>query len=93
MDNCLAIGETKILDLVQEEIEKYTKLDLRGLPTKMLGIELTWRNNEVVLTQTVSIETLAICHNVSGVKYSLPQKVEYVESIEESGEPINQKEF
>jgi len=52
----------KDLDNVEASYEKSVELDKRGKPEKLLGMELSWRKNEVVLTQQVLIETMTKTH-------------------------------
>ena len=46
------------LDRVESKIEKTVELDKRGRPTKMLGMELTWEKDQVILTEKALIATL-----------------------------------
>ena len=57
----------KDLDIVETAIEQEVELDKMGRPTKLLGMELTWNNDNksVKLTQTSATERLAKEHNVA----------------------------
>ena len=73
VDNLIAIAPPGILDPIERSIEKSVELDKRGQPQKMLAMKLTWKKDEVVLTQTALIETLAKTHlSVPGRGCSLP---------------------
>lgn len=43
VDDLLTIGTKENLDKVEKEIQKHVELDLSGTPTKMLGMEMTWK--------------------------------------------------
>jgi hypothetical protein len=71
VDDFLAIGTKEKLDKVEQQVENYVELDRRGRPPKMLGIELHWKKDKVLLTQERLIESLVQQHGVSGVRHSL----------------------
>ena len=58
VNDMLACGPNEELDRVEKAIEQKVELDKIGLPTKLLGMELTWTNDNkrVMLTQTNAIE-------------------------------------
>jgi len=75
VDDLLGIAPLeKDLDDLEGGLEKYVELDKRGKPSNMLGMELHWSKEEVVLTQTRLIESMISQHlngNFGG-KHSLP---------------------
>ena len=78
VDDMLAVGPPVALDKAESGIEGTVELDKRGKPTKMLGrMELTWEQDQVILTQTSLIESLAKQHLM---KERLPQ-------LKTSGDP------
>ena len=63
VDDLLAIGASnKILDQTETTIEKSVELDKKGLPGQILGMEIKWIKDAVVLTQTRLIETTFHMH-------------------------------
>ena len=90
VDDMLACGPNKELDIVEKAIERKVELDKIGLPTKLLGMELTWTNDNkrVMLTQTNAIERLTKEHVVMNEipTKSLPLNCDFYEA------PQNQKE-
>ena len=63
VDDMPGFGPTdKALDKLEKDIEKRVELDKMGLPTKLLGMELSWNNESVKLSQKQSIEKLAKEH-------------------------------
>ena len=62
VDDLMGIGPKKELDKAEAKIEEVVELDKRGRPGKMLGMELTWKDGGVLLTQTGLIELPAKSH-------------------------------
>lgn len=67
----VATTESQLND-IEIAIEHHVELDKLGIPTKLLGMELTWikdknkkGNNEVKLTQKTSIENLEKEHDLT----------------------------
>jgi hypothetical protein len=89
----LAIGTKEKLNEVEQRIENHVELDKHGKPKKMLGIELHWGKDEVLLTQQGLIESLAQQHGVSGVKHSLPLDPQYFAPRNELDEACNKTTF
>ena len=59
VDDLIGIAPTEAhLDRVERSVEGQVELDKRGKPSKMLGIELTWRKRQIILTQTGLIESM-----------------------------------
>jgi len=59
VDDLIGIVPTEAhLDRAERSVEGQVELDKRGKLSKMLGIELTWRKEQVVLTQTGFIESM-----------------------------------
>jgi len=74
--------------------------DKRGKPSRLLGMELTWKKDEVILTQRTLIETMQQTHlpNISdqiGNKTSLPSNMTNYEPMaeDEGDEPTEQKPY
>jgi len=58
VDDLLAIGSSEeALDKVERAIEDHVKLDKKGQPVQMLGMELKWEKESIILTRTRLIET------------------------------------
>ena len=58
VDDLLGIAPSEAdLDPFKQLIEETLELEKRGKPVKMLAMELTWKQNEVILTQQLLIET------------------------------------
>ena len=96
VDDLLGIGPSKTLDQVEENMSKSVKLDKRGKPRKMLGIEIEWRKNsdkeeEVILTQTALIENLVHQHLQNPDKPSERHSVPIDPSLYEASEPTEEK--
>ena len=77
MDDLIGIAPTeKELDDLEKSIEATVELEKRGKPRKLLGMELTWKKDEVILTQKLLIENMEKTypqnHGGSGKKGSLP---------------------
>jgi hypothetical protein len=85
----LAIGTKEKLDEVKQRIKNHVELDKCGKPKQMLGIELHYGKDGVLLTQQGLIESLAQQHRVSGVKHSLPLDYQYFVPRKELDEPCN----
>ena len=67
VDDMMAIVPTeRQLNDIEIAIEQHVELDKLGIPTKLLGMELTWNQNkkEVKLTQKTSIEKLEKEHDL-----------------------------
>ena len=65
------------------------ELDKRGKPSKMLGMELHWSKEQVILTQTTMIESMAkkylhLEDGANGRKTSLPSESQYYQKPEQS---------
>ena len=60
------------MNLIEEEVEKYLKLEHHGQPSKLLSMECYYDDEGLVLTQTTLIEDFALAHGINGVKHSLP---------------------
>jgi len=72
VDDLIGIApEENTLDQIEQTIEKTVELEKSGRPTKALGIELSWNNTEVILTQRALIESIHQRHRRSGTKSSL----------------------
>jgi len=66
-DDLIGIVATKEhLDEAEQLVERQVELDKRGKPSKMLGIELQWTKEEVVLTQRSLIESIVKKHLGNG---------------------------
>lgn len=72
VDDLLTIRIKEDIDRIEEEIKKHVKLDIRGIPMKMLGIEMTLEEKEVLLTQRGLMETLRIQYGIARTKMLLP---------------------
>ena len=76
VDDMMACGSKEVLDDVETSIEKTVELEKLGLPTKLLGMELTWSTNygdrSVKLTQRNSIEKLEKEHGLTS--QTIPKK-------------------
>ena len=82
----------KDLDTIETNCEKTVELEKRGKPAKMLGMELMWGTDHVVLTQRLLIETMADTHlpndhGRNGEKLSLPVDPE---SFKKSDDVLNE---
>jgi len=87
VDNLLAIGPSEeALDKVKRTIEDYVELDKKGQPVQMLGMEIKWEQDFVVLTQTHLIETTYRQHSTIHSKLGkmlLPSNLELFEHTKE----------
>ena len=60
VDDMIAIAQTEEeLDNLERAIESQVELDKLGIPEKLLGMELTWEEDSVKLTQKTAIGNLA----------------------------------
>ena len=60
IDDMIAIAQTEEeLDNLERAIESQVELDKLGIPKKLLGMELTWEEDSVKLTQKTAIGNLA----------------------------------
>ena len=60
VDDMIAIAQTEEeLDNLERAIESQVELDKLGIPKKLLGMELTWEEDSVKLTQKTAIGNLA----------------------------------
>ena len=86
------------LDKAEQGIERNVELDKKGKPRKMLGMELSWGKEYVILTQKSLIESLAKTHlaethgdrSTHGKGSSIPQDPKLYEQEENE---TNQKTF
>jgi len=90
VDDLLAIGSTEgALDKVEQAIEEHVELDKKGQPIQMLGMELKWEKESVILTQTRLIENTYNqhfpTHSTLG-KASLPSNAELFEHTKTPGD-------
>ena len=67
VDDMLACGLNEELNKIEQAIKQKVELDKLGLPTKLLGLELSWANDKktVKLTQTNAIERLVKEHGIT----------------------------
>jgi len=66
VDDLLAIGASnKILDQTETSMQKSVELDKKGLPKQILGMEIKWGKETIVLTQTRLIETSFHTHSTT----------------------------
>jgi len=75
VDDLVGIAPTeKELDDTERVMGQRVELDKRGQPSNLLGMELHWSKEQVVLTQTRLIESMISQHlnGSSGGKHSLP---------------------
>jgi len=99
VDHLVGIApQDKDLYSIEASCEKSVELDKRGKPLRLLRMELTWKKDEVILTQKTLIETMQQTHlpNISdqiGNKTSLPSNMMNYEPMaeDEGDEPIEQK--
>ena len=79
VDDMMAVAPTKTqLENIELAIEQHVELDKLGIPKKLLGMELTWDERSVKLTQKTSIENLAKEHDLPASNIptrSLPSKL------------------
>jgi len=92
VDDLLGIAPTEAdLDVAEKGAEKHVELDKRGKPSKMLGMELKWNKDSVVLTQTALIESMTkqfLTDGAPGKTHSLPLEPRcYMKDIEVSEKP------
>ena len=75
------------LATVEKAMEKRVELDKRGKPSNMLGMELHWSEETVILTQTRLIESMASTFlkmdGQLGKRHSLPLEPQYYAKTEE----------
>lgn len=76
VDDMLGIGPSEMLDDIELGIEYSVELDTRGRPRKMLGMELTWEKDAVILTQRSLIESMTQTHSSQRIngERSIPGK-------------------
>ena len=76
VDDLLAIGDrAETLNKLENGIEESVELEKRARPERMLGMELKWKENSVILTQTHLIEStyqLYLTQFPQYKKHSLP---------------------
>ena len=84
------------LDRMERSIEATVELEKRGKPSKILGMEVTWGKEGVILTQRMLIENLAKTHlpespdpGKSGKKASLPLDPTLFKKFENEEEKID----
>jgi len=93
VDDLLAIGPgNETLDKLEQAIEDHVELDKKEQPVQMLGMEIKWEKDFVVLTQTHLIESTyhqhsthhshSTIHSKLG-KTSLPSNLELFERTKE----------
>ena len=93
VDDLIGIApSTKDLDRLEQSIEDTVELDKRGKPRKMLGMEITWKKNCAILTQTSLIESMMNTHfpnkktvPAHGKGSSLPLDKKYYQQGEPGG--------
>lgn len=51
VDDLLAIESKEELYQINKEIKQYVEQDIRGISTKILGMQITWDDNGVSITQ------------------------------------------
>jgi len=87
VDDLLAIGPSnETLDKLEQAIEDHVELDKKGQPVQMLGMEIKWEKDFVVLTQTHLIESTHHSHSTIRSKLgktSLPSNLELFEHTKE----------
>ena len=75
VDDMAGFATTKeALDKIKSAIEKHVELEKLGIPTKLLGMELTWGSNDnkwVKLTQTTAIGNVV---KEFGIVMTIPTK-------------------
>jgi len=92
INDLLVIASTEAqLDQAERSVEGRVELDKRGKPSKMLGMELPWSKEQVILTQTTMIESIAkkylhLEDGTNGRKASLPSESQHYQKPEESEE-------
>jgi len=95
VDDLLGIAPTEAqLDQAERSVEGRVELHKRGKPAKMLGMELHWSKEQVILTQTTIIESIAkkylhLQDGANGRKASLPSESQHYQKPEESEEVQN----
>ena len=95
IDDLLGIAPTEAqLDQAERLVEGQVELDKRGKPSKMLGIELHWSKEQVILTQTTMIESMAkkylhLEDGANGRKASLPSESQHYQKPEQGEEVQN----
>jgi len=97
VDDLLAIGPSEeALGKVERAIEDHVELDKKGQPAQMLGMEIKWGKDFVVLTQQHLIESTHQLHSISSSqsnkmsqsnKTSLPTNTEPFERTNNPEEP------
>ena len=88
VDDLLGIATMEAqLDQAERLVEGRVELDKRGKPSKMLGMELYWSKEQVILMQTNMIESMAkkylhLKDGASGRKASLPSESQHYQEPE-----------
>jgi len=94
IDDLIGIApEESTLYRIEQSIEKTVELEKSGRLTKALGIELSWNNTEVILTQRALIESIYQRHGRSGIKSSLLLDERYYTPRTADEEQAPQKEY
>ena len=97
VDDMLACGPSEELNKIEQAIEQKVELDKLGLPTKLLGMELTWTSDKktVMLTQVNAIERLITEHGITNKvpTRSLPLQPESYEAEEKKLQPAETTKY
>jgi len=99
VDDLIGIALTEAnLDKAERSVEKYIELDKRGRPSQILGIELSWSKEGVILTQKSLIEMIERTHLVqengkAGGRHSLPLNPERYATSTDNQDLTEQKPY
>ena len=94
VDDMAGYGTPTALSAFEKIVEKEVELEKLGQPTKLLGMELTWHDKSVTLTQKECIENMIAEHQIPPIPRSIPLNPEgYAKSEQELLPPNDQKRY
>jgi len=94
VDDLLGIAPTESdLDQAEKSAQNHIKLEKRGKPLRMLGIELTWKKDEVILIQQALVESMSKKFLQNPTKRSLLLDVLNYEAKTLDDPPTDQKQY